>query len=239
MGATRDAARRWPSAGRPGWRAYLPAAAGVAYLVAWVAGLTAWPVNLPLNATAAQTTATYAAHPAEAATQVLLVEGLAGVLLAVVLGCALLSLARGAGSRVGTDPRITSAALLGAAAVAVSLVQCVIGLVLTNAATAHDVTRSGDLSNLLNQLDGGKMFALAGAAACLAAVGGSGSALPRWLRATAVPLGIALVASGYAYLALAQALSWTVFVSGTLLLVWVTGVGIALTVRRRRGARGR
>ncbi len=116
----------------------------------------------------------------------------------------------------------------------ISLTQCVIGLVLTGAATAHDVTRCGDLSNLVNQLDGAKMLALAGAAACLATLGVPGQALPRWLRVTALPLAVALVASGYAYLTLSQALAWTAYVSGTLLLVWVTGLGIALTVRQRQ-----
>jgi len=227
--ATAPGARPKQSAGGTGWRAYLPAAAGAAYLVAWVAGLAAWPVNLPLNATAAQTTASYAAHPAEAVTQYLLAEGLAGLLLGTVLGFALLTRARGRAA-----PRVKAAAVLGAGAVALSLTQCVLGLILTGAATAHDVARSGDLSNLVNQLDGGKMLALAGAAACLATLGGPGQALPRWLRATALPLGVALVASGYAYLALSQPLAWTAYVSGTLLLVWVTGLGIALTVQRRR-----
>jgi hypothetical protein len=78
------------------------------------------------------------------------------------------------------------------------------------------------------------MLALAGTAACLATLGGPGRALPRWLRATALPLAVALIASGYAYLALSQALAWTAYVSGALLLVWVTGLGIALTVRQRR-----
>lgn len=50
---------------------------------------------------------------------------------------------------------------------------------------------------------------------------------------TAAPLAIALVASGYAYLALSQPLSWTAYVFGTLLLLWVTGLGIALTVRAK------
>jgi hypothetical protein len=227
--ATAPGARPQQSAGGTGWRAYLPGAAGAAYLAAWAAGLAAWPVNLPLNATAAQTAASYAAHPAEAATQYLLAEGLAGLLLGVVLGYALLTRARGHAAL-----RIKAAASLGAAAVAISLTQCVIGLVLTGAATAHDVTRCGDLSNLVNQLDGGKMLALAGTAACLATLGGPGRALPRWLRATALPLAVALFASGYAYLALSQALAWTAYVSGTLLLIWVTGLGIALTVRQRR-----
>lgn len=222
-GGTRP--RRPP--GRAGWRAYLPGAAGVAYLAAWVAGLAAWPVNLPLNATAAQAAASYAAHPAEAATQYLLAEGLAGLLLGTVLGFALLpQVRRHAG------PRIKAAVLLGGGAVVISLAQCVIGLILTGAATAHDVTRCGDLSTLVNQLDGVKMLALAGTAACLATGRGPGQALPRWLRATALPLGVALVASGYAYLALSPPLAWTAYVSGTLLLAWVTGLGIALTVRR-------
>jgi hypothetical protein len=80
------------------------------------------------------------------------------------------------------------------------------------------------------------MLALAGAAVCLATLGGPGQALPRWLRATAVPLAVALFASGYTYLALSQALAWTAYVSGTLLLIWVTGLGTALTVRQRRPA---
>jgi hypothetical protein len=112
-----------PSAGRPAGRRYLPAAAGVAYLAAWVAGLSIWPVNLALNATAAQEAASHAAHPAEAATQYLLAEGLAGLLLAVVLGSALLPRLRVRASR-----RLTaSAAIFGTVAVAVSLTQCVLG----------------------------------------------------------------------------------------------------------------
>jgi hypothetical protein len=227
--ATAGGARPRRPPGRAGWRAYLPGAAGGAYLAAWVAGLAAWPVNLPLNATAARTAASYAAHPAEAATQYLLAEGLAGLLLGAVLGFALLTRARGQAA-----PRVKAAAVLGAGAVVISLAQCVIGLILTGAATAHDVTRCGDLSNLVNQLDGAKMLALAGTAACLATRRGPGQALPRWLRATALPLGVALVASGYAYLTLSQTLAWTAYVSGTLLLAWVTGLGVALTVRRRR-----
>jgi hypothetical protein len=77
------------------------------------------------------------------------------------------------------------------------------------------------------------MFALAGTAACLATVKSPSPALPRWLRVTALPFGVALAASGYAYLTLSNALAWTAYVSGLLLLLWVTGTGIALTLRRR------
>jgi hypothetical protein len=215
------------------WRTYLPGAAGVAYLAAWIAGLAVWPVNLALNATAAQTVASYAAHPAGAVTQYLLAEGLAGLLLAPVLGSALFPrLGARTGKRTWSRAAVTAAGF-GAVAVAVSLTQCVLGLILTSAATGHDVATSGDLSSLVNQLDGVKMLALAVTAVSLAAVKSPGRALPRWLRVTALLLAVALAASGYAYLTLTNALAWTAFVSGLLLLLWVTGTGIALTVRRR------
>jgi glucan phosphoethanolaminetransferase (alkaline phosphatase superfamily) len=221
---------RGPSAGRAAWRRYIPAAAGVAYLAAWVAGLSIWPVNLALNATAAQEAASHAAHPAEAATQYLLAEGLAGLLLAVVLGCALLPRLR-----VRAGRRLTvSAVIFGAVAVAVSLTQCVLGVVLTVAAVDHHVSTSGELFRLLNRLDGVKMFALAITAVSLAALNSPRPVLPRWLRGTAVLLAVALAASGYAYLSLDNSLGWTAYVSGVLLLIWVTGTGIALTVQRRR-----
>jgi hypothetical protein len=47
----------------------------------------------------------------------------------------------------------------------------------------------------------------------------------RWPCRSASPL----IASGYAYLALSQPLAWTAYISGTLLLLWVTGLGIAQT----------
>jgi hypothetical protein len=225
--ATQDARRR-RSDRSAGWRGYLPGGAGVAYLAAWVAGLAAWPSNLPLNASAAQTAASYAAHQGQAAVQYLLVEGLAGVLLGIVLGCAV----RSAAGRGQVSAKVRAAAVLGAVAVVTSVAQCVIGLVLVAAAAGHDVTRCGDLSDLVNRLDGVKMLALAATGACLAATGGPAPALPRWLRVVTVPFIIALAASGYAYLALSQSLSWTAYVSGPLLLLWVTGLGVTLTRRR-------
>lgn len=211
-------------------RRYVPATAGLAYLLAWIVGLSVWPVNLALNATAAQAAASHAAHPAEAATQYLLAEGLAGLLLAVVLGSALLPRLRVRASR----PAVGTAVVLGAVAVVVSVTQCVIGLVLTAAAAGHHVSTSGELFQLLNRLDGVKMFALAITAVCLAAVKSPSPVLPRWLRVAGILLAVALVASGYAYLTLTNSLAWTAYVSGVLLLVWVAGTGIAMTVWRRR-----
>jgi hypothetical protein len=208
------------------WR-YLPAAAGAAYLAAWAAGLAAWPSNLALNATSAQVTAAYRAHPGGAVAQYLLAEGLAGLLLAVVLGCALLPLAqRRLAARAGARPAVA----LAAAAVVISLAQCVLGLVLVAAATSADVARAGGLSALENRLDGVKMLALAGVAAYLA-VTARATARPRpgWLRATALLAAVALASSAVAYLLLASALAWTVYLSGPLLLLWIAATGTWLT----------
>jgi hypothetical protein len=220
-------------AGPAAWLTCLPGAAGVGYLAAWTAGLAAWPSNLPLNATAGQTAAAYAAHPAQAAVQYLLVEGLAGLLLGVVLGCALLPRLRGQ-----APLQAAGAAALGLVAVGTSVAQCVLGLLLTGAADGHDVTRCGELAALVNQLDGVKMLAIAGAAVLLAVPGGP-AALPRWLRWATVPLAAALVASGCTYLAQSQGFAWTAYVSGPLLLLWVTSLGIALTIRQRAARSGR
>jgi hypothetical protein len=205
------------------WRAHLPAVAAATYLAAWVAGLAVWPVNLALNAQAAQVTAAFRQHPAEAAVQFLLVEGLAGLLLGVVLAAGILGGAR-------HSARSLVPGVFAAIAVITSVAQCVIGLMLIAAAARHDNTRCGDLEALVNRLDGVKMLAIAAVALCLAAV----PALPRWLRALSVLLAVAIAVSGCAYLALANVLGWTAYISGLLLLAWVAGVGIWVTTSRRR-----
>ena len=209
--------------GARGWRARVPAPAGVAYVAAWVAGLAAWPANLALNATSAQVAAAHRAHVAGAATQYLLVEGLAGVLLGVVLAAALLR-----GRRAQAVAGRRWAIGLGALAVLTSLVQCGLGLAVI-AASQHQIAASGQLFALVNRLDGVKMLALAGVAACFVATRNPAARQPRWLTVIAVAMAVALVASGVAYVLLANPLGWTAFVSGPLLLIWVTGTGIWLT----------
>jgi hypothetical protein len=124
--------------------------------------------------------------------------------------------------------------MLGAVAVAVSLAQCVIGQLVIAAATGHDIASCGALFAVVNRLDGVKMLALAGVAGLTAAITNPAALLPRWLRATSVLLAAALIVSGCAYVMLANSLAWTAYVSGTLLLLWVTGTGITVTARRRR-----
>lgn len=116
-------------------------------------------------------------------------------------------------------------------AVITSLTECVLGLLVTAAATGGHVASAGSLFEALSRLDGVKMFALPGATAWLAA---TRPALPRWLRRVTVLVALALIASGCAYITLSNAFAWTAFVSLPLLLLWVAGAGIALTVAARR-----
>ncbi len=207
-----------------GWRARVPAWAGLAYLAAWVAGLAAWPANLALNATSAQVAVAHRAHVAGAATQYLLVEGVAGLLFGVVLAAGLFS-----GRRAEAVAGRRTAIGLGALAVLTSLVQCGLGLAVIAAATEHRIAAGGELFALVNRLDGVKMLALAGVGACFVATRSRAARQPRWLTVTAVAMAVALAASGMAYVLLANPLAWTAFVSGPLLLIWVTGTGIWLT----------
>ena len=209
------------------WRARLPGAAGIAYVVTWVVGLAVWPVNLAPNAAAAQVAASHRAHPAEASVQYLLVEGLAALLFGIVLACVLRA-SRDHGSGQTAGP-----ALLSVVAVLTSLTECVLGLLVTAAATGGHVATAGSLFELVNRLDGVKMCALAGATAWLAA---TRPALPRWLRRGTVVVALALIASGCAYVTLSKAFAWTAFVSLPLLLLWVAGAGISLTVAVHRRA---
>jgi hypothetical protein len=205
------------------WLRLLPAWAGVCYVAAWVAGLAAWPVNLALNATNAQVAVSYRAHPAGAASQFLLAEGLAGLLLGVVLAAALIS------NRDRSRARPWPAVAAAAGAVVISLLQAVIGMFLIAAAIHHDTARAGGLSDLVNRLDGVKMLALAVAAAYLSARRTRGHRPPAWLRAVAAVTAVALAVSGVGYLLLANSLAWAVYISGPLLLLWVAATGIWLT----------
>jgi hypothetical protein len=86
--------------------------------------------------------------------------------------------------------------------------------------------------DLINRIDGVKMLALAAMA-----VAGFGlvrrAVLPRWLGYAAAFLTVALIASGAGYLLLNTELAQAAYVSGPLLLVWVTGAGIAVAGTHR------
>jgi hypothetical protein len=206
-----------------------PAAAGITFVAAWVTGLLVWPSNLGPAASGARVISTYAGHRGAAATQYVLVEGLAAIALAVVV----IALARAAERRgEGRIGRIV--ALAGVGAVIVSLVECVLGLLLAGATVPEGKTdQAGALFHLINRLDGAKMLALA--AVALAGVGlarGAG-VLPRWLGFVAALLAAAMIASGVGYLSLNNTVSQAAAAALGLLLVWVAATGVTLGRRSR------
>jgi hypothetical protein len=72
------------------------------------------------------------------------------------------------------------------------------------------------------------MFLLAAMAAAISAVALTSPALPRWLALPGLLLAASLTVSGLGYVLLAPGLAAAVYVSGILLLAFVTGVGITL-----------
>ena len=209
----------------------LPAIAGIGYAAAWMAGLIEWPSNLAINAPGTQIVALYSQHSSQATVQYLLVEGIAGVLLGVVL-IHLFRVVR----RPGPAVRVVGPAVLGLGAAALSVAQCVLGLLLVSSAKAGDVARTHGLFELVNRLDGGKQLLLCASVIVLAAGVRSRGVLPRWLQGVAWVLAATLLPSGFAYLSLAHGMAWTASLSLPLLLIFVTGSGIcvATCVRVRR-----
>jgi hypothetical protein len=190
--------------------------AGIAYTLSWVAGLAVAAPSPKLTASGASITAALAGHQGAVVAQFALTEGLPAAGL-VVISIALARAAR----RSGAVWHARVAVVAGLAAAVVSLTQFVLGTVLAAAASpaaAHLLYES------VNRLDGVKMLMLA----VLGLAGATSGVLPRWLRYTGITLAIAITCSGVAYLLLLPGLAGLAYVSGPLLLLFVTGTGVAL-----------
>jgi hypothetical protein len=143
----------------------------------------------------------------------------------------LVAVARAAGraSAVSTSRFILGA---GLTACLVSAAECVLGVVLvTSLASPAHVHRAGDVFDAINRLDGVKMLVLA-TVITTATLARRELGLPRWLSAAGVMASLALVVSGVGYLALDGALADAAFLSLPLLLIWVSGTGVALGRRQ-------
>ena len=107
------------------------------------------------------------------------------------------------------------------AAAIISAVQFGLGMALTATSApgqAHLLYASAD------RLDGVKMLALAVLAGAAAAM----TALPRWLRGTAIALAVAITCSGLVYLLLIASLAAAAGPALVLLLAFMTGCGIMI-----------
>jgi hypothetical protein len=199
-----------------------PAAAGVAYTVSWIAGLSIPAPSPKLAATGTQIVSALAGHGAGIAGSFAFSEGLPAFGLAVVAAAIARSIHAAGRARTA---RI--AMLSGMFAAVISLIQFVLGVALAHASapgTAHL------LYELVNRLDGVKMFALAVLALTVAVT----RLRPGWLRYLGGALAVAIAGSGIAYLCLLDSLAVLAYLSGVLLLIFIPAVGITL----RQPARG-
>lgn len=101
--------------------------------MAWVTGLAVWPANLDVAASGAKLVSAYTGHQVVAVTQYLLVEGLAAIVLAVVVIASARATRQDGAGRLGSV-----VALAGIGAVTVSLIECALGLLLAAADIAED-----------------------------------------------------------------------------------------------------
>jgi hypothetical protein len=189
---------------------------GIAYTLSWIAGLAVGAPSPKLTASGASITAALAGHQAAVVLQFGLTEGLPAAGLAVIS----IALARAA-RRSGAAGHARIIVVAGLAAALISLAQFVLGVVL---AAATDPGAAHLLYEAVNRLDGVKMLALA----ILGLAGATSGVLPRWLRYAGITLAIAITSSAVAYLLLLPGLAGLAYVSGPLLLLFITGTGLAL-----------
>lgn len=209
-----------------GVRRRQPLVAGVTHAAAWVAGLTVAAGATPeLGDSAAEITSAYVDGAGRAVAQSVLVHGLAAGALAV-LGVALLR--RAAGCR---DRATRFAGWAGLISAVLALVQLVLELVAIGRADVGDPGRAGGLFELVQRVDGVKMFTLAALALGVGAAARRVVPLRRWESLTGYALAATIVGSGLGYLLLNTAFAQLALLSLPLLLVWVVALGHALSRR--------
>jgi hypothetical protein len=197
-------------------------AAGIAFPVAWVVGLSVFTASTAVTSTGHELLADYHGHSVRLGLQFILTQGLAAALLSVVI----VAVAGAVGGFPGRTIRVA-----GLAAVSVSFIQCVLGvLVACVAVPARNAHATAALSEGIDRLDGLKMTLLAVTFACLAAVVGT----RRWpptpdgrRRRPLVTVGFgataaALLVSAAGYLTLNNTWASAAYTSLPLLLASVT-----------------
>lgn len=205
------------------WWLTRPALAGISFSVAWIIGLVVVSASTQVTASGAQVIVAYKDQAFAGVLQYLFTEGLPPVALLIVVG------ALAHRMRTHGNPRIAAVAW-GAALVGciVSFVQFVLGVLLVAVAVpAQNVASSGALSDAVTRLDGVKML-LFGVMSVGAFIYLRSQRRQLWLLVVCVLLAVTIAVSGLGYLLTVPALADAAYASLLLLLVWVTGFGIAL-----------
>ena len=207
----------------------LPVVAGIGYSLAWIISVSVGAPNPAVAARGSQVVAAFAGHGGPAMAMFVLAEGVAAAALAVVV----ISAARAA-RRSGARLAALTGAGFGIAAAVVSWTELALGSWLVYGPVAGRRTATAGIAyQALIRLDGAKMFLLAAMAVALSAVALTSHALPRWLAPLGFLLAASLAVSGLGYVLLAQGPASAVYVSGILLLAFVTSTGVTLGVAPR------
>ena len=210
----------------------LPVVAGIGYSLAWIISLSVGAPNPAVAARGSQVVAAFAGHGGPAMAMFVLAEGVAAAALAVVV----ISAARAARHSRAPLAGLTGAGF-GIAATVVSWIELALGTWLVYGPVASRRTAAaGTVYQVLTRLDGAKMFLLAAMAVALSAVALTSHALPRWLAPLGFLLAASLTVSGLGYVLLSHGLASAVYVSGILLLAFVTSTGVTLGVAPRTPA---
>jgi len=205
----------------------LSALAGAGYTAAWIVSLSVGAPNPSVAAPGRQVVTMFAGRGGPALAQFALNEGIAAVALAAVV-----TLVAHTARRYGHTRAGLAAAAFGIAVAAVSWVQLTLGAWLfTSLVPERRTGAAGAAYHAITRIDGAKMFLLAAMALAISQLARSSCILPRWLAPLGVLLAAALVASGLGYLLLAPGLAAAVYVSGLLLLIFVSATGITLRSR--------
>lgn len=208
---------------------------GLAFTATWIAGLLVAPAGTDVTSSGTEVVAAIRPHAGATALQYGLTELVPAVVLALTVGAVAAYAAR-VGTARADERLVATARLLRRTAVtagAISAFQGALGLALALVAVPRGADgAAGLLFETLNRADGVKMFVLAGMALLGVRLGRLG-VLPAWLTPVAALLAVSVAASGVGYLLLVTALAAAAYVSLPLLLVWVTGSGLA--VARRLG----
>ena len=214
---------------RPGhWAARrLPVVAGVGYSLAWIISLSVGAPNPSVAARGSQVVAAFAGHGGPAMAMFVLAEGVAAAALAVVV------IAAARAARPGPRRAGLAGAGFGIAAAVVSWAELAVGAWLVYGPVAGRRAADAETAyQVLMRLDGAKMFLLAAMAVALSVVALTSPVLPRWLAPLGFALAASLVVSGLGYVLLAPGLAAAVYVSGILLLAFVTSTGVTLNQQR-------
>ncbi|MFJ1694120.1 hypothetical protein ACIOHC_02940 [Streptomyces sp. NPDC088252] len=204
-------------------------AAGYVHAAAWILGLAAaWGATPEVGDTHAGIATAYADRPVQVVVRALLVHGVAAAALLVV-GSGLLDRARRTNNTAAR-----SAGWAGRVAGALACAQLVMELIAVSGADPASPGRAGALFEVVQRVDGVKMFAFAVLAAAACAASRHGALLRRWEVVVGWILAATITASGIGYLLLSTALTPMAFISLPLLLIWISALGAALGRRPRR-----